>query len=256
MVLEVTKREFKNLLNDISCYALVSAFLLVATYFFFNLLDTYNQAVYQQAQLGLTELKRSLNINTWIVSSYYQTLLLLTILFAPSISAGSVAQERIRGTLELLLTLPLKPRDIILGKFFSCWALLTVCLLLSSSLLLLLYSVAAPDFSVLLTGFMGLIMCAAAFVAISLACSALVKSSVLAGVLALAILLLFYAIHIPAESLPSSLQAILRYFSPLWQLKDLFTGILTPRPLVYFGSLVVLSLSIAISSLHSQRLRT
>lgn len=254
-VLQIAKRDFRLLFLEPSALVISAVFIIVAYYFFFNLLGSFNYTVLQEAQVPIGELDRALNLNEWVVQGYFQILLVLQIFFIPLLIASLVTQERQLGTLTLLQIAPLTNKELVLAKLVASSSN-TIALISIACLPVLFLKFLSPlEMLPVFSGILGLFLSSIAFSAIALFFSASVNSQALAGVLCLAVLLLLYATHLPSESLGATTQNLLRYLSPMWQLRELFRGVITLSPLAYFSTLVILSFSLTCFSLKLERLR-
>jgi ABC-2 type transport system permease protein len=110
----------------------------------------------------------------------------------PILCMGSISQEWASGTIETLMTAPVSDTEVVLGKFIGAWSF--VLLLLAPTLLyavvLRIFSTPALDIGPVINGYVGMVLAAALFVAVSLFCSSLTRSQVVAAVSAFGILAL------------------------------------------------------------------
>ncbi len=95
------------------------------------------------------------------------------IFMSPALTMRLLAEEQKLGTLELLLTSPLREFEIVLGKFIAAFTMLVIMAVLSLFFVLVLYVYGVPDSWPLLTGYFGLLLYGAATIAIGLFASAL-----------------------------------------------------------------------------------
>ena len=128
-------------------------------------------------------------------------LLLLRALAVPVPGAGLTmrlwAEERRLGTIELLLTLPLPQSQAVVGKFLAAWAFCGIALALTFPLWITVNVLGNPDNGVILSGYVGCLAVAGAYLALGSAVSALTKNQVVAFVLAVALCFLFAAAGSP-----------------------------------------------------------
>jgi ABC-2 type transport system permease protein len=110
---------------------------------------------------------------------------------------GLWSEERGRGTLELLLTLPLSTFRANCAKYFSVLAFLAITLFLTFPLVLTVFYLGDPDFGVILSGYVGAFLVGAQFAAMGLFCSSLTKNQVVAFVSAAAICFFFLVMGTP-----------------------------------------------------------
>jgi ABC-2 type transport system permease protein len=110
----------------------------------------------------------------------------LMIFLAPLLTMRLIAEETREGTLELLLTLPVRDGDIVIGKFLGAWAFYTVILLISVVFELILLVVGQPDLGVIVSGYLGLWLFGGAVLALGLMFSAITENQIVAGLLGMA----------------------------------------------------------------------
>src|SRR5262244_4304690 len=104
----------------------------------------------------------------------------LFLVLMPAISMRLWAEERRSGTIELLMTLPVEPWQIVLGKWLAAWAFAALALVLTMPLWITVNVLGSPDNGVILASYLGSWLMAGAFLAIGAAISALTKNQVIA----------------------------------------------------------------------------
>ncbi len=115
----------------------------------------------------------------------------LYLVLVPALAMRLWAEERRSGTLELLLTLPIRPWQAVVGKFLAAWVYIACALALTFPLWLTVNYLGHPDNGVILAGYVGSLLMAGAFLAISECLSVVTRSQVIAFILALAVCFLF-----------------------------------------------------------------
>ena len=115
----------------------------------------------------------------------------LYLVLVPALAMRLWAEERRSGTLELLMTLPIRPWQAVLAKFLAAWIYIGGALALTFPIWLTVNYLGRPDNGVILAGYVGSFLMAGAFLAISECLSVLTRSQVVAFILALAVCLLF-----------------------------------------------------------------
>lgn len=258
--LAVAKREIFSFFVSPIAYIVIAGYCLLAGYFFFNLLGSFNFLVAQASQyvaMGRSLEEMAVNLNQRVVVPFYHTLLVVLVFMVPMLTMRTIAEEKRRGTFELLITSPLSVSAIVIGKFLGVAFIVTVMNLLSFAFpaLLIAFGNPAPEVAVIFSGLLGLILCSLGFVAIAMAVSAFTENQVVAGVSGIVVLLIYYVIHAPAESLGGIWAKILVYLSPVMQVKDLFDGVIQTQSLFYFLSVIVFGIFLSQRALDAQRWR-
>ncbi len=181
----------------------------------------------------------------------------LSILVVPVVTMRLLAEERRSGTLEMLITLPVKDSDVILGKYFGALGLVVVLILAT-----LLYPVAmfrfpwhlGPlDMGPVMSGYLGLILFGSAAVAIGLLVSALTESQAVAFFITFFILVALWLMGFVSDSLQGGLGTVLSYLSFQKHFEGFARGLVDLRDVVYFLSVTVLALVIAFRALERRK---
>jgi ABC-2 type transport system permease protein len=115
----------------------------------------------------------------------------LYLVLVPALAMRLWAEERRSGTLELLLTLPIRTWQAVLAKFLAAWLYIGCALALTFPMWLTVNYLGRPDNGVILASYLGSLLMAGAFLAISECLSVLTRSQVVAFILALAVCFLF-----------------------------------------------------------------
>lgn len=167
----------------------------------------------------------------------------LFLFLVPALTMRLWAEERRLGTIELLLTLPLPPWAAVLGKFLAAWAFCGIALALTFPLWITVNILGDPDNGVILTGYLGCLMVAGAYLAIGAALSAATKNQVIAFVLAVAVCFLFVAAGSPlvteflSDRIPALAEAA-RAVSVAERFNSFTRGVIALRDIVYFASMI------------------
>lgn len=178
---------------------------------------------------------------------------ILLLLFAPLLTMRLLAEERKMGTLELLLTAPVRDSEVILGKFLGSLLIVIGMLVLTLYYPVLLLIFGDPDIGPMVTGYLGLFLLGCTALAVGIFASSLTSNQIVAAVVAGAILLALYFIGIIADSLPDTMGEAIGYFSLATYFPDFMRGIIDTRGIIYYLSLTALFLFLGIRSLDNSR---
>jgi ABC-2 type transport system permease protein len=195
------------------------------------------------------------NLNQTVVEGVYQTMVIVLVFLIPLLTMRTIAEEKRRGTFELLITSPVSVSQIVVGKFLSLAGVIFVMLALSFLFPLLLIFYGNPEVPPILSGFLGVLLCSFAFASIGMAVSSFTENQIVAGVSSMVTLLLLYVIQAPAESLGGNAAEFLRYLSPVEQIQDMIHGVITLQAVTYFVSLILVGLFLSQRALDAHRWR-
>src|SRR3954447_22086532 len=112
----------------------------------------------------------------------------LLVLVIPMLCMGLLAQEWASGTVETMMTAPVLESDVVLGKFFGSLAFFAILVFPTLIYVFLLRIYGRPDLGPIFSGYLGILLVGALFIAIGLFCSSLTRSQVVAAVSAAAVL--------------------------------------------------------------------
>lgn len=250
----ILRREVLSFFVSPVAYFVIAGFVLLTGYFFFNLLLVYNMYLAQYRGLPFAGVE-NLNLNQAIVEGLFQTLLIILVFLIPLLTMRIIAEEKRRGTFELLVTSPLSVGQIVIGKFLGLSVVILVMLGLSFAFPLLLAFYGNPEVLPMFSGMLGLTLCALAFASVGMAVSSFTENQVVAGVSSMVVLLLLYVLHSPAESLGGTAGDVLKYLSPLMQVREMMRGVITLSSVVYFLSLIAAGVFVSIRALEAYRWR-
>ena len=232
----------------------LTGFLLLGGWFFFNLLSRFNLllSLYTQFQAGAAE---QLNLNDFVIAPLMNNLSIILVILIPMITMRTFAEEKKGGTYELLLTSPLRTTEIVLGKFLASFVFIGLLIGLTAIYPALLMVFGNPEVRVMATGYLGLLLMATSFVAVGLFTSSVTENQIIAAVSGLVVMLLLYIIGWPAQNAGDVLGPILTYLSITDHFAELVKGVIDTRALVYFASLIGLALFLTMRSVESLRWR-
>lgn len=165
------------------------------------------------------------------------------LLLVPAITMRLWAEERRLGTIELLLTLPITQTQAVLGKFLAAWAFCAIALLLTFPFVITVNILGSPDNGVIVSGYVGSLLLAGAFLSVGAALSAVTKNQVIAFVLAVAVCFVFavasYTVvtDFLSHNIPV-LADIARRIAIIDRFEDFTRGVVSVRDLIYFASFI------------------
>lgn len=255
-VFAIVGKELRSYFVSPIAYVVLTGFLLLGGWFFFNLLSRFNLllSLYLQMQQG-GEAANRLNLNDYVISPLMHNLAIVLVILVPMITMRAYAEEKKGGTYELLLTSPVRTGEIVIGKFLASFLFICIMIGLTGIYPAILMKFGNPETAVIASGYLGLILLATVFVAVGLLTSSLTENQIIAAVSGLVATLLLYIIGWPAETAGDVLGPLLRYLSVTEHFAEMVRGIINTRSLVYFLSLISLALFLTQRSIESLRWR-
>ena len=180
---------------------------------------------------------------------------LVLIPLGPVLTMRLLAEEKKLGTIELLLTAPVRDWEVVLGKYGASLAILLLMLLLTSYYVLLLVVFGRPDIGPMYSGYLGIVLYAMVALAVGMFASSVTSNQMVAAVLGTGIMGLLYGASLLGEVAGGRLGTVMVHLGASGRLNDFVVGIVDSGNIVYFLSLTALFLFLAWRVLESGRWR-
>lgn len=236
----IAKREFNMYFASPVAYAVGFGVLLVLGIFF-------NLGLVQASLGGSPDL-------TQVLSVFVTLMLFLT----PALTMRLVAEEQRTGTIELLLTAPLREWELVVGKWLAAFGFVTLLLALTGLYALIMSRITTPglDVPALLAIYLGLFLLVGALLAMGLFISTLFSNQIAAFFAIIGASLVLWIIDGPWQNATGAMATVMRYLAlPSHIYDNFFSGVIDLNDIVYFVSVMVLFLFLAARSVESRRWR-
>lgn len=230
--LTIARREFRGYFNSPSAYIVGCLFLLVVGFFFWA-------GFFLE---GRASVRRMFDL-AYVVSVF----------MAPAIAMGTLAEEKRTGTMEILITMPVRDAEVIFGKFLGSLGLYGVLLLMTLPQVMTVAGLGDLDWGPVITGYMGLLLAGGALLAISVMASSWTNNQLVALMLGMGICVSFWLVGNLLMFLPSSAASVLEWLSFGYHLDSMLRGVLDTRNVTFFVSVIALALALSFRSLESRR---
>ena len=189
------------------------------------------------------------------VRSFVNWARFFTLFLAPVLTMRLLAEEQKLGTLELLLTAPVRDWEVVVGKYVASLLALFATFALTLYYVVLLYLFGEPDTGPLLSAYLGLILYGAAGLALGLMASSLSGNQIVAAVVGIAGLLALSFLDQVGDLVTGVGRDVLNSMSMNAHFSDFTRGIVDTSHIVYYVSVAVVFLFVAIRSLETRRWR-
>jgi ABC-2 type transport system permease protein len=221
----IFRRELASYFATPLAYVFLVIFLVLSGVFTFYLGGFYER---NQADLGVF-----FGFHPW-----------LYLFLVPAIAMRLWAEERKSGTIELLMTLPIRRAEAVAGKFLAAWVFAGLALLLTFPMVLTVNYLGEPDNGAILTGYLGSWLLAGSYLAVGGCMSALARNQVIAFILAVSVCFLFIVSGFPmvldlfSAWAPQALVDAVASLSFLVRFEAISRGVIDLRDLLYFLSFI------------------
>jgi ABC-2 type transport system permease protein len=255
-VFAIYGREMRSYFTSPIAYVVLTVFLALAGLFFMNAVRDYVSfdSYVRERMTAAGQEVRPADVQTYLMRRLMTSLAALSLFVLPFITMGTFADEHRTGTMELLLTSPLKLLDIVVAKFLAASTFFAIMLLLALGMVSSLSFFGDPHMPTLAVGFLGLFLQGEAFLVVGLFISSLTRSQVVAGVGGLGAVLLLWLAGLLGDP-ASTWGQWLNDLSLVSHFEDFSKGIIDSKHLVFYVSFVFFGLFITVRSLESLKYR-
>ena len=232
-ILSIYKKELRSFFTTPMAYIFLVVFALVNGYFFTNTFFLYNQSD---------------------MRSLFGIVPLVYLFFIPAVSMGLISREKSLGTIEIITTLPVRERDIVIGKFLAGLTLIIVALFTTSIHYITLYNVGTTiDHGAVFTGYLGLALLGGVYTSVGIFSSSLTENQVIAFIVGIAIVITFFLMDKLLVFVPPGLAGLIQYMSTEFHLSNMSRGVIDTRNIIYFGSVIGFFLFMTTRVLESRK---
>ncbi len=233
-VLAVASREFRGYFDQATAYILLVVFLAANFFFFFRTVLVTAEA----------SLRPMFGLMPWLL-----------LFFVPAMTMRSIAEDRARGTMELVLAQPIRESEYLLGKFFGMLGFLSVALMGTVAAWFAIAAGGQPHIGPAVAQYVGTLLLCGALVAIGLWASATTRNQITAFIIATTVTFLLMAFNLPVvlQGLPPVVATIAQRLGLLSHHSNITRGVLDLRDIAYFLTVTLAFLSLAYLLVHRGR---
>jgi ABC-2 type transport system permease protein len=247
----IFKKELRLYFTSPVAYAVGTIFLLIAGYFFYSIFAFFTMAS-MQAMMN-PAMARELNVTDSVMRPLFSNLSVILLLIMPLLTMRLIAEERRSGTIELLLTYPVRDGAVLAGKYLAALALYAMMIGLTLVYPGMVAYFAQLEWGPLVTGYLGLILMGAAFLAVGLFASSLTENQIVAAVITFGVLLMFWVIGWSADYAGGAFGRVLAHLSILEHNESFSRGVLDTKDIIYYLNFTALALFLTLRTLEARR---
>ncbi|MCD6353341.1 MAG: ABC transporter permease [Proteobacteria bacterium] len=215
----IFKKEFHAYFNSPIAYVFIISFLAVSNWLYFR-------AFFVIGQVQMRE--------------YFYFLPWIFLVFIPAVTMRLWAEEKKMGTIEILMTLPIRDYEMVMGKFLASFCFVTATLSLSFSIPLTLFLLGNVDMGPVIGGYLGACLLGGAYLSIGLFVSSLAENQIVSFIIAI---ILSFALFIIGEDIV--LLTLTDFLVPLFaflglgkHFASLQRGVIDSRDIIYYLSVM------------------
>jgi ABC-2 type transport system permease protein len=247
----ICRKELKSYFASPIAYLVITCFALIWGYVFYMSTAEFVRYGFMAEMQGRSA---PMNVNEMVIRPLLQFGATVALFLIPLITMRLFAEEKKTGTIELLMTSPVRDWEIILGKWLGA-LMLYLCVLAASGLnVALLFAFGKPDWKPILIGYLGLILQGGTLLAIGTFISTTTKNQIVAGGATFFACLLLWLLSWTAYDNSGSGQ-IMSYLSIVTHFEGFAKGVLDSKDVIFYFSMIFFALFLTSRSMESVRWR-
>ena len=189
------------------------------------------------------------------MAGYFGSMPFLLLFYCPAISMRLLAEERGSGTIEMLLTLPVRDIEVVLGKYLAAVGVLAAGLVMSLPFAITVGKLGSMDTGPVIASYLGTLLLGGTYLAVGLCASAMTKNQIVAFIVGLAVCLALFLLAMAYSTAGPVLGPILQYASPAYHFTKITRGVIELRNVVYYLSAIGVCLVVSTQVLESRKWR-
>ncbi len=251
-IIVICRKELKSYFASPIAYGLMAVFAVIAGYFFYVITAVFVQRGMESQMMGRA---MPMDLNEWVVRGFLSNVSVIGLFLVPMITMRLFAEEKRTGTIELLVTSPVKDSEIIIGKWLAALMLYCSILLISAINLSLLFLYGKPDWRPILVGYLGLLLQGACLLSIGTFISTTTRNQIIAGTATFAACLLLWVFDWVSYE-QATWAKVMSYLSVVAHFEPFAKGVIDTKDVIYYLSMTFLGLFLTARSLESLRWRS
>jgi ABC-2 type transport system permease protein len=247
----IYKKELRLYFTSPVAYVILTIFLFIAGYFFYSIFAFFTQASIQSAmnpQMG-----RDLNVTDSVMRPLFSNISVILLLLMPLVTMRLFAEERRAGTIELLLTYPVRDGAVLAGKYLAALGLYAIMIGLTLLYPAIVVYFARLEWGPVFTGYLGLLLMGATFIAVGVFASSLTENQIVAAITTFGALLIFWILGWSADYAGGTAGRVLQFLSILEHNDSFSKGVVDTKDVLYYLNFTVLALFLTLRSLEARR---
>ncbi len=248
----ILKRELYVYFSSPIAYVVVTIFLLLSGYFFYSAFAYFSMVSMQAMRMPGVG---GINVTEMVLLPTLGNMSVIMLLMMPLLTMRLFAEEKKAGTLELMLSYPVRETELLFGKFTACIVVFFIMLVPTFLYPLFVWFYAEPDIGPILTGYLGLFLMGTAFIALGIMVSSATENQIIAAAISFGAILMFWLIGWSETFVGPVLGKVLSHISLLEHFETFSRGVIDTRDIIYYINFNILFLFMTMRSLESKRWR-
>jgi len=252
-VIVIFKKELKSYFASPIAYLLLAIFAVIFGFFFYSAVRFF---ILQGMQMQMMGRGMPMDVNDYVIRPLLTNASVIGLFLIPMITMRLYAEEKRSGTIELLMTSPVRDLEIVLGKWFAALVLYASILGVSGINIAVLYAFGRPDLKPILVGFLGLLLQGGCLLAIGIFISTLTKNQIIAGGATFAVCLMLWVLDWVSAYDQSAWAKVISYLSVVTHFEPFSKGVIDTKDIIFYLSMIFFGLFLTTRSVESLRWRS
>lgn len=249
----VFRKETANFFVSPIAYAVIAIFLVISGFFFWANISLMSLISLQAANNPM--ISSRINITDIVIRPLIQNMSIIMLFLMPLMTMRLFSEEKKSGSIELLLTYPISDTGVVMGKFLASTLVLVVMLAGTATFPMILAILAEPDWGILASGYLGLLLMGCAFLSMGIFLSSLTENQIVSAAVSFGAALLCWIMSWTSSFSGEKLGAVLRQMSILEHLDSFHKGILSLVDVSFFILFMAFFLFLTLRSVETYRWR-
>jgi gliding motility-associated transport system permease protein len=258
-ILAIMQKELRSYFVSPVAYVVLTVFLIISGFFFERIVSIFIERsmmmMMQSQQFGGPP--PPMDVPAVVDRNFFGVLSTVILFMLPMITMATFAEEKRRGTIELLLTSPITNMQVVLGKFFAALSFFIVMLLPTLLYHVFVYFYTSPRMGLgpMFSGYLGLLLLGGCLISLGIFISTLTENQIVAASVTFGAFLLLWVIELVGRTGGPVLQEVISFLSILNHFEDFSKGVIDSSSVIVYFSFIFLGLFLTYRSIESLRWR-
>jgi ABC-2 type transport system permease protein len=234
-------------------YVCAFIFLGLSGYFFYSNVAIFAVASFQAMQNPY--MAQQLNLSNMVVSPTFGYMTIIMLILIPLMAMRLFSEEKRSGTIELLFTYPIRDMAVVLGKYLSTVLVFAVMVAGTLPFMLFLAHIGSPDWGVIGSSYLGIMLLAGAFISFGMFASSLTENQIISAVISFGGLLMFWIVGWATTFTEGWAKGVFDYISVMSHFDNLSNGLVDSRDVIYYLLFILFFLFCTLRYLDSKKWR-
>ena len=251
----ICRRELTSFFFSPVAYVILAAWSVLMGIFYSGAFLSYAVVSMQLARNPQAAAQYNITPTSAVLEPVFSSVTVILLFVAPLLTMRLLSEEKKQGTIELMLTFPLRNGQMFAGKYLSVLSIYLIMLAITLVYPIILSTFVKVDWSIVSSAYLGMILAGMAFLSVGLLASSWTSNQIVAAMIAFMILLATFLMEALAIAASEPLSSILRHLSVGMHMRNFIRGIIDTRDIIYLININILCGFLVLRSLEYYRWR-